>query len=96
MNAVILSKNEFEIIKDSLQEMKQHLKNITSPAEHFVNNDQFVKLMGISSRTAQVWRDENKIGFSQEGKKIYYRMSDIEKFLDKHYIAAAEETNHSD
>lgn len=95
MNAVILSKNEFEIIQDSLQEMKQHLKNITSPAEHFVNNDQFVKLMGISSRTAQVWRDEKKIGFSQEGKKIYYRMSDIEKFLDKHYIAAEEETDHS-
>ncbi len=34
-------------------------------------------------KTAATWRNEGKIGFSQEGKKIYYRMSDIEAFLER-------------
>ena len=85
MEAIILSKSDFEAIKDSLQEMKEHLKNITSPAEHFIGTEDFIKLMGVSARTAQVWRNDGKIGFSQMGKKIYYRMSDIELFLEKHY-----------
>ena len=85
MEAIILSKSDFEAIKNTLEEMKEHLKNITSPAEHFIGTEDFAKLMGVSTRTAQVWRDEGKIGFSQMGKKIYYRMSDIEDFLAKHY-----------
>ncbi len=87
MEAIILSKSDLAAIKDSLQEMKEHLRNITSPAEHFINTDEFVKLMGVSPRTAQVWRDEGKIGFSQQGKKIYYRMSDIETFLEQNHQA---------
>jgi predicted site-specific integrase-resolvase len=39
-------------------------------------------LMGISGRTAQQWRDDGLIQFSQIGNKLYYRMSDINRFLD--------------
>jgi len=85
MEAIILSKSDFETIRDSLLEMKDHMKNITSPEERFIGTEDFVKLMGVSHRTAQVWRNDGKIGFSQMGKKIYYRMSDIELFLKKHY-----------
>jgi hypothetical protein len=41
--------------------------------------------MKIASRTAQRWRDEGKISFSQVGAKIYYTQADIEMFLKKHY-----------
>ena len=85
MNAVVLSKEELDGMQIDLKEIKNHVKKITSPAEEFIDNRAFVELMGISLRTAQTWRDEGKIGFSQEGKKIYYRMSDIEKFLADHH-----------
>lgn len=39
--------------------------------------------MNISKRTAQSWRDEGIVSFSQVGSKIYYRMSDVQKLLDK-------------
>ena len=81
MEVVILSKEQFEALSINIEEIKTHIRKVTSPAEHFVDNKAFVKMMGISVRTAQVWRDEGKIGFSQEGKKIYYRMSDIERFM---------------
>jgi len=95
MNAVILSKSDVDAIKESLQEMKEYLKNITSPAEHFINTEEFVKLMGVSPRTAQAWRDEGMIGFSQKGKKIYYRMSDIERFMNVNYKTPFAEKDNS-
>ena len=44
--------------------------------------------MHISKRTAQTWRDEGKISFSQIGSKIYYKMKDVEVLLDKNYNKA--------
>jgi hypothetical protein len=40
--------------------------------------------MNISKRTAQAWRDTGMIAFSQVGSKMYYRLSDILKMLDKY------------
>lgn len=85
MDPITLSKKEFEEIKKALEEIKTQVKKITVPNEAFIDNKQFTKLMDISIRTAHAWRKEGKIGFSQEGKKIYYRLSDIGKFLDHYY-----------
>lgn len=85
MEFVLLSKEQYEILKSDLEEVKLHLKKIAVPNEAFLDNKAFTKLMNISFRTAQTWRDQGKIGFSQEGKKIYYRLSDIEQFLRDHH-----------
>jgi hypothetical protein len=53
--------------------------------ETFLDNQEFLLLMKISKRTAQTWRDEGKIPFSQVGSKIYYKLSDVEKLLQEHY-----------
>ncbi|WP_272973049.1 helix-turn-helix domain-containing protein, partial [Croceibacter atlanticus] len=52
------------------------------------DNQEFLQLMNISKRTAQTWRDEGVISFSQIGSKIYYRMSDVQKLLDNNYRKA--------
>jgi hypothetical protein len=44
-----------------------------------------MKLMNISKRTAQEWRNKKIIEFSQVGNKIYYRLSDIQKLLNDNY-----------
>ena len=85
MNAVVLSKESIEKIERDLEDIKTHVKKITVPNESFIDNKRFTKLMGVSARTAQTWRNEGKIGFSKEGKKIYYRLSDIENFMDAYY-----------
>lgn len=84
METVLISKTNFEEIKLDLEELKTHVRNIAYPSEHFIDNDTFIKLMGISTRTAQTWRDKGLIGFSKPRKKIYYRMSDIYQFIKDH------------
>ena len=55
------------------------------PEDVFFDNQEFMKLMNISKRTAQEWRNKKVIEFSQVGNKIYYRLSDIKKLLNTNY-----------
>ena len=82
MDVVLISKEQFEMLNEKLKILNEHLGHLTAPTERIMDNKEFSKLMNISATTAQIWRDEGKIGFAQEGKKIYYRMSDIEEFLE--------------
>jgi hypothetical protein len=45
-------------------------------------------LLKVSPRTLQTYRDESKLGFSQIGSKIYFKLDDIEDFLNRHYVTA--------
>ncbi len=65
------------------------------PDEVFMDNPKFMELMGISQKTAQNWRDNGIISYSQIGNKIYYRVADIKELLDNHRIKAdrKEQTN---
>lgn len=89
MNAVILSQDQFDSIINRIEDLKSEIKNNSkSKAEDFVDNADFIQLMNISKRTAQAWRDEGIISFSQIGGKIYYRMSDVQALLDKNHKQA--------
>ncbi len=87
MEAVILSKEQFNNLQNTLEEVKAKIDTISKkPQEVFVDNQEFLFLMKISKRTAQTWRDEGKISFSQVGNKIYYKLADVEELLNKHYV----------
>lgn len=86
MEVFILSKAQFSELTSRLDALQNQL-NSQQPAskKSFMDNEEFLELMGISKRTAQSWRDEGKISFSQVGNKIYYKMSDVDKLLAEHY-----------
>jgi len=89
MEAVILTKDQYT---DLLAKIDNISSQLTSKAEAkketFLDNQEFLQLMKISKRTAQSWRDEGRISFSQVGNKIYYKLSDVEKLLQEHYNKA--------
>lgn len=60
-------------------------KQRSNPDEVFFDNQEFIQVMNISKRTAQAWRDEGIISYSQVGSKMYYRLSDILVLLEKHH-----------
>ncbi|WP_425658477.1 helix-turn-helix domain-containing protein [Tenacibaculum ascidiaceicola] len=89
MEAIILSKNQYDELLKKIDEVKTSLEEKQkNPKDVFVDNQEFLQLMNISKRTAQTWRDEGVVSFSQIGSKIYYRMSDVEKLLEKNYNKA--------
>ncbi len=46
--------------------------------------DEVCKILNISRRTLQKMRDNGSIIFTKTGKKIYYKASDVEAFLENH------------
>lgn len=56
--------------------------------EHYVTDAELTERLKISDRTTQEWRSSGKIDYIQFEKKgkIRYRESDIQKFLEKHYL----------
>ena len=86
MEAVILTKDQYQELVVRMDEIKSALtEKQKEPKDVFLDNQDFLQLMNISKRTAQSWRDEGIISFSQVGSKIYYRFSDIEELLNKNY-----------
>ena len=86
MEVFILSKAQFAELTSRLDSLQNQLSTQTNTSKKsFMDNEEFIELMGISKRTAQCWRDEGKISFSQVGNKIYYKQSDVDKLLAEHY-----------
>ncbi len=86
MEAIILSKEQFDGLISKIDEINEKLNSKTVPKQEvFLDNEELIAMLKISRRTAQTWRDEGKISFSQVGSKIYYKLSDVEKTMQDHY-----------
>ncbi len=86
-HAVILTTEQFETLVqriDSLQTLITEQKQ--SPPDRVVDNQDFCRMMKVSKRTAQKWRDEGVIPFQHIGRKIYYSAVDIDAVLAKNVI----------
>ena len=86
-----MSNDEAKSIGDFIERLnaiEHKLKKMQYINDVFLDNYEFLKVMNISKRTAQSWRDSGIVSFSQVGAKIYYRFSDIEELLNKNYKKA--------
>ena len=64
------------------------MANDNKPAlngEQFLGNSEVAKLLKVSIRTLQDWRDNNIIPYIQIKGKIIYRQSDIDRLLQTYY-----------
>lgn len=53
---------------------------------NWLSSEEICHLLMISKRTLQSYRDNGTIPFAQIGRKIYYKASDIDEYLEAHYI----------
>ena len=90
---VVLPESEWEGIKDLLQEVKDTLqtKSDEEVNSQWIESTTARKMLGVSAKTWQDYRDKRVIPFSQFGRKIYVRRADIEAFMQQHYIKARKE-----
>ena len=89
MEVVTFQSQAFQEIVGKLDAINTRLNaKEKEPKEKWLDNQELMQLLKISKRTAQHYRDSGLISFSQVGNKIYYRLSDIETLLIKHYNKA--------
>lgn len=75
---------ELDTLLDAIQKT---LKNRTPHlnGEKILSNHDICKMLHISSRTLQDWRDTDEIAFIQVKGKILYKESDVLKRLDEQF-----------
>ena len=89
MEAIIFTKDQFTDLMSKLDAIQSQISIKADPKkETFLDNQEFLLHLKISKRTAQTWRDEGKISFSQVGNKIYNKLSDVEKLMQENYNKA--------
>ena len=77
---------------NKMEEKMETLENILRDKSEQEINSQWIesvkipKILGISLKTWQTYRDKRLIPFSQIGSKIFVRREDIDNFLASHYI----------
>ncbi|HEY5124454.1 MAG TPA: helix-turn-helix domain-containing protein [Ignavibacteria bacterium] len=60
--------------------------NFNQNQSKWISSEEVCHLLLISKRTLQSYRDRGILPFAQIGRKIYYKASDIDEYLDRHYI----------
>lgn len=83
-SVVVLPKEVWEEIVKTLGELKAKVR--VSAGNEWLNSKAVREYLGISSRQFQKYRDERRIPFSQLGRKVYVKRSDLDEFLQKHRI----------
>ena len=87
---VMLPQTEWEGMKSDLQELKELVRQKSTDEINgqWLESTEARKLLGVSQKTWQTYRDNRTIPFSQFGRKIYVKKADLEAFMQSHYITA--------
>ena len=90
MAMVVLPQLVWEGVKADIQDMKELLtKESTEEAgNEWIESKVARRMLGVSPKTWQTYRDRRIIPFAQIGRKILVKKSDLEAFMQKHYISS--------
>jgi len=88
MNVITMESAVFDNIMARLDKFEMVLKKTIRTSsyplsERWLDTETLCKIFGCSKRTIQMYRDEHMLPFSQIKHTMYYRASDVEKFLNE-------------
>lgn len=90
LSMVVIPRCEWESVKRELKEIKDLLiqKSKEEVNNQWIESSEARKILGISAKTWQTFRDERIIPFSQFGRKIYVKRADLDAFFEKNKCRA--------
>ncbi|MCS2957039.1 helix-turn-helix domain-containing protein [Bacteroides salyersiae] len=85
MEIVTIEKRTFELWKQRFENFVGRVDALCVPLrrkrDKWLDNCETCRLLNVSARTMQTYRDTGKLPYSQINNKIYYKASDVETFL---------------
>ena len=70
-------------LKNEIARLKEKMEK---PSSALLSNDEARNLIGVSVRTWASLREKNIIPYVRIGRKILYKVEDINRFIDEHYV----------
>lgn len=95
MEFKIIDNRTFERLKRSLAELLTRSNKLNPPVikDEWWDNQDVCQLLGISLRTLQSYRDKGVLPYSQIGHKCYYKIEDIERFIEENRVSGISNTH---
>lgn len=85
MGRIIVYPEEIQLLLEKLDNIEKSLRKEHPHIEDpILDTEGIMKLLKISRRSLQTWRDTGLIEFSQVNGKFFYRASAINKMLEAH------------
>lgn len=78
-------KRKFEALRNRMELILEHFRPVMN-GEIYLSGEDVCRLLHISKRTLQQYRDDNILPYVQIGGKIIFRQSDILAILERNYI----------
>lgn len=84
-----LDENTLKEITTAVKEaVKEQLPFLADFKKDWLSTEEVMEMMNVSRRTVQNYRDDGKIPYSKDGRKILYPRKGIEAFLRANMIKA--------
>ncbi len=77
LNTELIEQNK-KLIEEIKKSEDEKMKRLV------LNNDDVCKILKISPRTLQNYRDSKKINFSKPEKIVFYKYSDLMEFIERY------------
>lgn len=89
MTMIMVPEEEWRNLHDTLEQIIDLItrRNADDSSSEWIESEAARKLLGISPKTWQNYRDQRLIPFSQIGRKIYVNRADLDAFLRQHRIS---------
>ena len=87
---IVIPQEEWLSIHDKLDRLAEMIetRNTSDRNAEWLESEAARKLLGVSPKTWQNYRDQRVIPFSQIGRKIYVNRADLDTFLRRYRIVA--------
>jgi excisionase family DNA binding protein len=89
MNLTWIETQEFKKVLESIERIKAQvdfIKNSLPDYNRWLTPDEACSLLKVSKRTLQTYRDKGLLNFSKVQGRVFIKVSDIEKMLERNYF----------
>ena len=88
MEIVTIEKKTFKLWQEKFKHFINRMDALCIPLrrkqDKRLDNCETCRLLNVSAQTMQTYRDMGKLPYSQINNKIYYKISDVETFMQNH------------
>lgn len=89
----IPQEEDWKNFKETLARIEKNVSNInTQSQKSILTEKELTSMLGICSKTLQKYRNEGLISFIKIERKIFYKIEDVNEFMEKNYFKAFRST----
>lgn len=93
MQIIAIDRKTFDTIEVRLKEFYKKVNELCQSSKShqmdWLDNADVCRILNISKRTLQTYRNLGILGYSRIDRKTYYKRNDVNKLLEKLYNKAA-------